>query len=81
MDEIVKISNEERIDLVLIAGDIFDQAVPTSEAEDLFYETLDKLTAGGDRVVVAIAGNHDDHKRLMAGVYFAKKHRIVIIFL
>lgn len=79
MAEIVKICDDEKIDAVIIAGDIFDQAVPTSEAEDLFYETLDNLTKGEDRVVVAIAGNHDDHKRLTAGVYFAKKHNAIIV--
>ena len=49
MSEIVKIARDEKIDVVLISGDIYDQAVPTSEAEDLFYETLEKLTKDEDR--------------------------------
>lgn len=79
MDEICLIAENEKVDIVLIAGDIFDQAVPTSAAEDLFYETLDKLTAGSKRVAIAIAGNHDDPKRLTAGVHFAKKHNAIIV--
>lgn len=79
MNEICTIAESENVDIVLIAGDIFDQAVPTSSAEDLFYETLDKLTHGSERVVIAIAGNHDDPKRLTAGVHFAKKHNAIIV--
>lgn len=78
MAEIVEIAETEKTDLVLIAGDIFDQAVPTSEAEDLFYETLENLTKDNNRVVVAIAGNHDDPKRLTAGAHFTNKHNCII---
>ena len=79
MEEICTIATEEKVDVVLVAGDVFDQAVPTAGAEDLFYETMDKLTENSERVVVVIAGNHDDPKRLTAGVHFAKKHNVIII--
>lgn len=78
MAEIVDLAEEEKVDLVLIAGDIFDQAVPTSEAEDLFYEALENLTKNNNRAVVAIAGNHDDPKRLTAGAHFTNKHNCII---
>ena len=79
MEEICTIATEEKVDVVLVAGDVFDQAVPTAGAEDLFYETMDKLTENSERVEVVIAGNHDDPKRLTAGVHFAKKHNVIII--
>ena len=78
MTEIVEIADREKVDIVIIAGDIFDQSVPTSEAEDLFYETLDNLTKKDDRVVVAIAGNHDDPKRITAGAHFTNKHNCFV---
>ena len=78
MTEIVALAQAEKVDLVIIAGDVFDQAVPTSEAENLFYETLEALSADDERVVVAIAGNHDDPKRLTAGEHFARKHNVVL---
>ena len=78
MAEIVEIAESECVNLVIISGDIFDQAVPTSEAEDLFYETLENLTKHNDRVVVAIAGNHDDPKRITAGAHFTNKHNCII---
>ena len=78
MAEIVELAENEKVDLVIVAGDVFDQAVPTSEAEDLFYETLENLTKNNNRVVVAIAGNHDDPRRLTAGSHFTNKHNCII---
>lgn len=78
MAELVTLVEEERIDVVIIAGDVFDQSVPTSEAENLFYETLEAMSKNNDRVVIAIAGNHDDPKRLTAGEHFARKHNVIL---
>lgn len=78
LGEIVSVCDREGVDIVLIAGDVFDQAIPTSEAEDLFFDTLEKLTDKDERVVIVCAGNHDDPKRIMANRYFAKKHNIVL---
>lgn len=78
MAEIIDLANKEKIDLVIIAGDVFDQAIPSSEAEDLFYETMESLSAKGDRAIVVIAGNHDDPKRLTAGDHFAVKHNVIL---
>lgn len=78
MSELVTLVEEERIDVVIIAGDVFDQSVPTSEAENLFYETLEAMSKNNDRVVIAIAGNHDDPKRLTAGEHFARKHNVIL---
>lgn len=78
MNELASICDREGVDIVVIAGDIYDQAVPTSEAEDLFFDTIEKISDNGDRVVIVCAGNHDDPKRIMANVHFAKKHNIVL---
>ena len=79
MQEIVDYANNYKVDIVLVSGDVFDQAVPTSEAEELFYDTLEKLSANNNRVVVVLAGNHDDPKRLSANKHFAKKHNVVLV--
>ncbi len=78
MNEIAMVADSNDVDIVIISGDIFDNAVPTSEAEELFFDTLEKLSANNDRVVIALAGNHDDPKRLIAGRHFAKKHNVVL---
>ena len=66
LDEIVHITEKEKIDLVLIAGDLFDTYNPITEAIELFYKTLHRLSNSGKRAVVAIAGNHDSAERIEA---------------
>lgn len=66
LDEIVHISNREKVDLILIAGDLFDTFNPPTEAVELFYSTLHRLSNQGQRAVVAIAGNHDSPERIEA---------------
>lgn len=54
------------VDLVVIAGDIFDTYVPSAAAEELYFETLSELSEDGARAVVVVAGNHDSPDRLRA---------------
>ena len=65
LDEIIAVAQEEAVDLVLVAGDQFDRAVPTPESEQIVYDALLRLARTGARVV-AIAGNHDNPRRLTA---------------
>ncbi|MEB3260411.1 MAG: exonuclease SbcCD subunit D [Cyanobacteriota bacterium] len=60
---IVALAEEGEVDAVLIAGDIYDRAIPPAEAVRLFNDTLARLRAAG-AAVVAIAGNHDSHVRV-----------------
>jgi exonuclease SbcD len=77
--EICQIADEQQVDIVLIAGDLFDTFNPSIEAVDLFYKTLKKLSNNGQRPVIAIAGNHDSPERIEApdplarecGIFFA----------
>ena len=79
LDEIVSIVNYENIDCVIIAGDVFNTASPSADAEELFFETIEKLSNGGDRFVFVLAGNHDDPTRLAAGLPLAGKHNIALV--
>ena len=63
--EIAGIAERESADLVVVAGDLFDTASPTPEAERIVYRALLDLAAGG-RPVVVVAGNHDSAQRLGA---------------
>lgn len=56
--QIVRIAREQQPDAVLIAGDLYDVAVPSSEAQRLVVQALLALRDTGAEVV-AIAGNHD----------------------
>lgn len=70
LDEIAEICEKENVELVLVAGDVFDTFTPPAEAEELFYAKIKKI-AGKDRAVVIVSGNHDDGVRLSAAAPFA----------
>jgi DNA repair protein SbcD/Mre11 len=63
MDRLVELAGEAEVDLVVIAGDLYDRAIPPADAVRLFTDTLARLRATG-AAVVAIAGNHDSHVRV-----------------
>lgn len=75
--EICDIADQQNVDAVLIAGDLFDNFNPSTEAIELFYKTLKRLTNNGKRLVVAIAGNHDSPERIEAPDPLARECGIV----
>ncbi len=79
LKQLIKIVRDKDVDVVLIAGDIYDSLVPSSEAEDLFYRTVKELNNDGNTIVIAIAGNHDDPKRLSNASVFANNYGIFLI--
>jgi exonuclease SbcD len=79
VDELCRICDEESVDLVLMAGDVFQTVNPSADAEELFYEALDRLANGGRRGLVVIAGNHDHPDRLAASAPLADRLGITLI--
>jgi DNA repair protein SbcD/Mre11 len=63
--EIAAVADREAVDLLVVAGDLFDTAAPSAESEQIVYRALLDLAAGG-RPVLAVAGNHDSAQRLGA---------------
>src|SRR4051812_25016646 len=57
LDEVARIADEEQVDLVLVAGDVFDRATPPVESLSLGLTALLRLARR--RPVVVVAGNHD----------------------
>lgn len=78
LEEICLIAEKNDVDIILVCGDIFDTYIPSAEAEDLFYETICRMSDSGQRLVAVIAGNHDDPVRLCAASALAQKHAIII---
>lgn len=79
MNEIVQIADEQNVDMILIAGDLFDTFNPSVEAVDLFYKTLKRLAKNGERPVIAIGGNHDSPDRIDAPDPLARECGIILI--
>ncbi len=55
--------SDERVDVVVVAGDLFDRAVPNAEAVAVCGRVLERIRAAGARVVIT-PGNHDSAARL-----------------
>ena len=65
LGSLVQMAREQDVDVVLIAGDVFETAAPTARAQGLVMRTLLALREDGRQVVV-IAGNHDNASLLDA---------------
>lgn len=63
LTQIVDLAEEEKVDAVLLAGDLYDKPVPPAEAVTLLDGFLTRLSGGGIPVF-AISGNHDSPERL-----------------
>jgi DNA repair protein SbcD/Mre11 len=66
LDHLVATVRERDVDAVLVAGDVYDRAVPPLAAVQLFDEALHRLAAAGVPTVM-ISGNHDSARRLGVG--------------
>ena len=78
LEEICVIAEIQKVDVVLIAGDIFDAFNPPTEAVELFYKTVKRLSNHGKRAVIAIAGNHDSPDRIEAPDPLARECGILL---
>ncbi len=73
---ILSVIDSEKPDVFIVAGDIYDTAVPTAKAEELFYDFASKV--GEKTLFAVIAGNHDDSLRLSVASPLAKRHNILL---
>ncbi|WP_110205482.1 exonuclease SbcCD subunit D [Nocardioides daejeonensis] len=63
LDHLLSVVAEEQVDLVVVAGDVYDRALPPVDAVRLASETFARLASSPARVVVS-SGNHDSAHRL-----------------
>lgn len=75
LSEIVRIIDDEKPDAVLIAGDVYDKSIPSSEAVTLFDNFLFMLSKRNLQVFI-ISGNHDSPERLSFGSRLIEKSGI-----
>ncbi|GII78665.1 nuclease SbcCD subunit D [Sphaerisporangium rufum] len=66
VDHLVETVRAESVDVVVVAGDVYDRALPSADAVALCDEALRRLAAAGARTVL-ISGNHDSPRRLGFG--------------
>lgn len=63
LDHLVEVVRTERVDAVLVSGDVYDRAMPAPDTVALLSQTLERVVDAGAQVVVS-SGNHDSAVRL-----------------
>lgn len=63
LDHLVEVVREEKVDAVLVSGDVYDRALPAPETVHLLSEAVTRLIDAGAQVVLS-SGNHDSAIRL-----------------
>ncbi|MGN0145042.1 MAG: exonuclease SbcCD subunit D [Clostridium sp.] len=79
LKDFLNIVEENNIDLIIIAGDIYDSPNPPARAEKMFYDTLKQVSKNGERLTLVISGNHDSPERLVAAGPLARDHGIIMV--
>ena len=86
LEALVTVVVDQQVDVVVVAGDVFDSATPAAENFDVLTRVLAKLRATGTRVVMT-SGNHDSATRLgfqsgfaeLAGIHIITRHEQAIM--
>jgi len=66
LDWLIQTIEDEKVDALLVAGDVFDTSTPSNRAQELYYRFLCRVAASCCRHVVVVAGNHDSPSFLNA---------------
>lgn len=77
LKEILRIIDNEKVETVIIAGDVYDRSLPPNEALELFDEFLYRLSSRNVNVFV-ISGNHDSPERISYGGRMMTENKIFL---
>lgn len=80
LKQIVQIAEKEKPDAVVIAGDIYDKAIPPAEAVEVFDDFITNLTTAlPEAVIMMIGGNHDSAPRIDCFRSVLSRQRVYMI--
>lgn len=79
LDWLLNTIQEHQVELLLVSGDIFDTALPSSDSTNLYYQFLYRLFNETDAYTVITAGNHDSARHLEAPREFLKMGKIYVV--
>ena len=79
LDQLIEYIIQEKIELLIIAGDVYDKSLPNEEAVALFNQFISQVIGRLEIPTVIIAGNHDSNTRIHFGSeLFASKHLYIV---
>ncbi len=79
LEWLIEFIREEKIDALLVAGDVFDTTTPNNQVQEMYYRFLSEVSRTGCRHVVIIGGNHDSPSFLNAPRQVLKALRVHVI--
>jgi exonuclease SbcD len=78
LDQLYALCRDERADALVIAGDLYDRAVPPTEAVSLLSDFMARVTRALSIPIIAVAGNHDSPERLGFGAEILERGKIFL---
>lgn len=79
LEQLTAYIEQERPDLIIIAGDLYDRAIPPVEAIELLDQFLREIALKAGIPIIAITGNHDSPKRLQFGNEFLQSQACYLV--
>ena len=74
LNKLVELIKEEKPDVLVIAGDVYDRSIPPVEAVELLNKVFEEILIDNGVKILAIAGNHDSAERLAFGSSILEKN-------
>lgn len=78
LDQVFRTVVDEAVELLLIAGDVYDKASPSEAAMKLYSDFLERVHEETEAAIVVIAGNHDSGQRLGTASKLFDRRRILV---
>jgi exonuclease SbcD len=79
LDQLIDLLEEERVEVLIIAGDVYDRSIPPTEAVELLDQVLSQVVMKLGIKVILISGNHDSPDRLDFGGKLLKDQGLHIV--
>ncbi|HNV71593.1 MAG TPA: exonuclease SbcCD subunit D C-terminal domain-containing protein [Candidatus Ozemobacteraceae bacterium] len=76
---LLDIVREHRIEVVLVAGDIFDNGMPGNQTLEIYYSFLAQAASAGCRQVIVVGGNHDSPSTLHAPRAILQRLNVTVV--
>ncbi|CUQ19970.1 exonuclease SbcCD subunit D [Clostridium baratii] len=78
LDKLVNFIENEKPEVLIIAGDMYDRSIPPVDAVELLNDTLSKIVVDNKVKVISISGNHDSGERISFGAELLEKQDLYI---
>lgn len=78
LDQVFRAVIDEKVDVLIVAGDVYDKASPSEAAMKLYSDFLERVHSETDAAIVVIAGNHDSGQRLGTASKLFDRNRILV---